>query len=816
MTARYVGVYLLDAPYHIDREYTYYLSPQFAEAVTVGSIVAVPFGQANRRSYAVVTRLMGESETEKVKPVLALLPDRFSLGEEMLGLCFFLREHTLCPLGDAVRCLLPAAVFSAITEHYRLGEAQATDPARSRVQALFEEKPIIERETLLAASATSPALLGKMVEDGELVRAYELKEEKGKTEKLLSLALPDEEILALLEEGAGKRRIRGEAQETILRTLLAGGEIRRADLCELTRTTPAQVSALVKRGLIAEREVPVLRDPYAGIPRGTDRGEIALSRTQTAAYDRLLSLYEEQAPRAALLHGVTGSGKTKVMMKVIDRAVGEGRGVIVMVPEIALTPQTVGLFCARYGDRVAVIHSSLSEGERFDAWCRIADGEIDVVIGTRSAVFAPVHDLGLVIMDEEHEHTYKSENDPKYHTRDVAAYRCGANNALLILASATPSLESYYKAERGQYTLIPLKERYGGATLPETEVVDMREELRAGNRTPISRRLFALLEQTREEDKQAILFLNRRGYHTTISCKECGAPLTCPHCSVALTYHTDRTGGSMFCHLCGYRVAPARVCPECGSEALSYVGFGTQKAEVELNQALGEARVLRMDADTTTGKQAYERLLTAFRNREADVLLGTQMVTKGHDFPAVSLVGVLLADTSLHVNDFRASERTFSLLTQVIGRAGRADTPGRAVIQTYTPNNEAIRLACRQDYEGFYRSEIELRRALSFPPFCDIVQLTVSSIFEDEVMTAANRLSNAMATLARKEYAAMPLQIFGPFEAGVYKASGRYRLRLVVKCRLNKKSREYFSRVMVDFMKNVGRRVALSLDMNPT
>ncbi len=272
----------------------------------------------------------------------------------------------------------------------------------------------------------------------------------------------------------------------------------------------------------------------------------------------------------------------------------------------------------------------------------------------------------------------------------------------------------------------------------------------------------------------------------------------------------------MFCHLCGYRTAPARACPECGSDALSYVGFGTQKAEAELNQSLGDARVLRMDADTTTGKQAYERLLTAFRNREADVLLGTQMVTKGHDFPAVSLVGVLLADTSLHVNDFRASERTFSLLTQVIGRAGRADTPGRAVIQTYTPGNEAIRLACLQDYEGFYRSEIELRRALSFPPFCDIVQLTVSSIFEDEVMTAANRLSNAMATMARKEYPDMPLRIFGPFEAGVYKASGRYRLRLVVKCRLNKKSREYFSRVMVDFMKNVGRRVTLSLDMNPT
>ncbi|MBQ8174669.1 MAG: primosomal protein N' [Clostridia bacterium] len=814
MTARYVGVYLLDAPYHIDREYAYYLPVALAQEVRVGSIVLVPFGQANRRSYALVTSFSEESDVEKVKPVLAVLPDRFSLGEEMLGLCFFLREHTLCPLGDAVRCLLPSAAFSSVTEYYRASGAPLFDPIHAELAALFEDGKRRSREELLAIGSQA-ATLSRLVEAGALVREYELKENKGKTEKYVSLANSAEEALFFLSAEAGKRRIRGEAQEKILRTLIAEGGMRRTDLCELTHTTTAQVTSLVSRGLLAEEEISVTRDPYAHLHRGTDRTPINLSRAQTAAYDMLLSLYEEREARAALLFGVTGSGKTKVMMKLIDRVIADGRQVIVMVPEIALTPQTVGIFCARYGDRVAVIHSSLGEGERFDAWRRIADGEIDLVIGTRSAVFAPLSNLGLIVMDEEHEHTYKSESDPKYHTRDVAAYRCGISKSLLILASATPSFESFHKAEQGKYTLVPLRERYGGASLPETEVVDMRAELRAGNRSPISARLLDALQETLSEGKQAILFLNRRGYNTTVSCKGCGSPVTCPNCSVALTYHTDRTGGSMFCHLCGYRTAPARVCPECGSGELSYVGFGTQKAEAELAACLPEARVLRMDADTTTGKASYDRLLDRFRKGEADILLGTQMVTKGHDFPNVALVGVLLADTSLYMNDFRSTERTFSQLTQVIGRAGRADTPGRAIIQTYAPQNEAIGMACRQDYDGFYRSEIELRRTLSFPPFCDIVQLTVSSAHEDELMTASHRLLAAMTSLARREYPDLPLALFGPFEAGVYKAAGKFRLRMVAKCRLGKKSREFFARVMTDFGTNVGRRVTLSLDENP-
>ncbi len=815
MQDRYVGVYLLDAPYHIDREYAYYLPVTLCDDVRVGSLVAVPFGGGNRRSYAVVTSRTGQSELEKVKPVLAVLPDRFSLTEEMLGLCFFLREHTLCSLGDAVRCLLPGAVFSVINEYFEVGENLPDTEAAAAVHAFVQSVGRARREDILAACAVRTAFLSGLVERGILSRVYERKKESEKTEKLLSLAVTAEEIDTLLSPEAGRRRLRSEAAEKILRTLLAEGEMRRADLCTLARVKPAQIAPLVGRGLLREREVPVLRDPYSHLRRATDTSEILLSRAQSRAYDTCLSLYESGRPQAGLLFGVTGSGKTRVMMKLIDRVLADERGVIVMVPEIALTPQTVGLFCARYGDRVAVIHSSLGEGERLDAWCRIAEGKADLVIGTRSAVFAPLKNIGLIVMDEEHEHTYKSENDPKYHAREVAAYRAGVHDAMLLMASATPSLESYYKAETGKYTLIELTERYGGAVLPETEIVDMREELKEGNRTPLSARLRGALTETGEAGEQAILFLNRRGYHTSVSCKSCGEPLLCPHCSVALTHHTDRAGGSMFCHCCGYRTAPKTACPACGAEALSYVGFGTQKAEGELSESFPEARVLRMDADTTAGKEAYNRLLDTFRRGEGDILLGTQMVTKGHDFPRVTLVGVLLADTSLYINDFRSAEHTFSQLTQVIGRAGRADKKGRAIIQTYTPENQTVRLACRQDYVGFYRSEIALRRALSFPPFCDIVQFTLSSPYEHELLTAGQDLLTEMTRLARAEFADLPLVIFGPFEAGVYRAAGKYRLRFVVKCRLSKYSRAYFSRILTDFGRKMGRRLHLSVDMNP-
>jgi len=534
---------------------------------------------------------------------------------------------------------------------------------------------------------------------------------------------------------------------------------------------------------------------------------------QAEAYRTIEGLYREDAARAALLYGVTGSGKTKVIMKAIDRTVDDGKTVIMLVPEISLTPQTVAIFCSRYGDRVAVIHSALSQGERLDAWRRIKGGMVDLVIGTRSAIFAPLDNIGLIVIDEEHEHTYKSESDPKYHARDIAAYRCGKSRALMLLASATPSIESFYKAEKGNYTLVPMRERYGGFSLPEAIVVDMREELRAGNLTPISERLMKSLEEVYTRGEQAIIFLNRRGYSSQVNCKECGEVLLCPRCSVSLTYHSGDGGGRLLCHLCGHTEPVRRTCPSCSSDKLSFLGYGTQKLEGELGKYLPDMQVMRMDADTTSTKMAYDRMLEDFRAEKADILLGTQMVAKGHDFPKVTLVGVALADTSLYVSDFRAAERTFSLLAQVIGRAGRAKSGGRAVIQTYSPYNETIRLACRQDYDSFYEGEIAIRRELSYPPFCDMVQLTLTSDNEENLSQAAKALSSRLEEKLKAEYSDLPFIVFGPFEAQVYKLNEKYRMRTVVKCRLSARSRKLFSELLCEFAAR--RDASLSVDLNP-
>ena len=740
----YCEVYLFDAPYHIDRPFDYFS----AEPISVGDVVRVPFGRANSSRLAVVTKVKDTSDGEGIKSILA--PIGLNLDSEMLGLCLFLKGHTLCTFGEAARCLIPP---DALTQ-------------------------------------------GGGV----------------KVKKTCVLLLSKEETDALLS-ATGRAGIRSDGQRRVIEYLR---DIGTADM-ELIREIPGvssqQILALRDKGIIKILESESIRNPYAEYARVRDSREIILSDAQKRAYDSIEDELMADEARAALLFGITGSGKTQVIMKTIDKTLSLGKSVIMLVPEIALTPQTVNIFCRRYGERVAVIHSSLSKGERYDAWRRIKRGEVDLVIGTRSAIFAPVQNLGLIVIDEEHEHTYKSESDPKYHAKDVAAYRCGRNKALMLLASATPSLESFYKAKNGVYKLVPLRERYGGASLPQAIIVDMREELRLGNLSPISARLYSSLKEGYERDKQSILFLNRRGYSTQISCKECGEVLTCPHCSVSLTHHTDSEGGRLLCHMCGYGERLPRKCPSCGAERLSYLGYGTQKLESEIGKYLPDVRVLRMDADTTTQKMSYDRMLEDFREGRADVLLGTQMVAKGHDFPRVTLVGVALADTSLFVSDFRASERTFSLLTQVIGRAGRAGDEGVAVIQTFVPKNEVIRLACLQDYEKFYEGEIALRRELSYPPFCDIVHLTLTSDNEGELRSKTALLSDTILKKLSGELGKLPFIVFGPFEAAVYKINEKYRMRMVVKCKLNKESRGLFHGLLCEFASHRG--VTLSVDFNP-
>ncbi len=743
----YCEIYLLDSPYHIDRPFDYYSD----SPIECGSIVRVPFGKANNLRTGIVVRTKDspEREGENIKPVHSVYDGRYSLNEEMLGLCLFLKSHTLSTFGEAARCILPPGAISA----------HANVKYRKTAVLMLDRD---EAEARLLAT--------------------------------------------------DKTKIRSEGQRAIVKYLL---EIGSADV-ELLREQPgvssANISALAEKGIIKIVTSESIRNPYAAYARIRDTAEIVLSPAQERAYSSIESLYLEDTAKAALLYGVTGSGKTKVIMKAIDRPLSAGKAGIVLVPEISLTPQTVNIFCRRYGERVAVIHSSLSQGERLDAYRRIKRGEVDLVIGTRSAVFAPLSNMGLIVIDEEHEHTYKSESDPKYHARDVAAYRCGKNRALMLLASATPSLESFYKAQSGVYTLVPLRERYGGAKLPRAVIVDMREELRLGNTSPISDRLHNSLSETFDNEKQAIIFLNRRGYSSQISCKECGEVITCPRCSVSLTYHSDRDG-KLLCHLCGYTAPVPRNCPSCSAEKLSFLGYGTQKLESELGKYLPDMAVMRMDADTTSGKLAYDRMLESFRAGEADILLGTQMVAKGHDFPRVTLVGVALADTSLFVSDFRASERTFSLLTQVIGRAGRAGDDGVAVIQTFAPKNEVVRLACLQDYDRFYEGEIAIRRELSYPPFCDMVQLTLTGEDEATVMKESKHLSDTILHHLEGEYGKLPFTVFGPFEAQVYKLNDKFRMRMVVKCKLNATTRRLFHEILCEF--SLVRGVTLAIDLNP-
>ena len=739
-------VYILDAPYHVDRPFDYLCTSD----VKRGDIVKVPFGKSNTLRLGLVTAIKDAPEVDGLKPVHAVSHNRFSLNEEMLGLCLFLKEHTLCTLGEAVRTLLPPGALTA---------------------------PLTELVAKTCRLAVTP------------------------------------EVAEAALAAKGRAGIRSEGQRIALSYLIEVGSAAYELVRQQPGVTPANVTALATRGFIEVQACEMYRNPYSSYSRTAVRDEIALTPVQSGAYSTLESLYLEDSAKAALLYGVTGSGKTKVIMKMIDRTLDDGKSVIMLVPEISLTPQTVSIFCSRYGERVAVVHSGLSQGERLDAWRRIKGGMVDLVIGTRSAIFAPLENLGLIVIDEEHEHTYKSESDPKYHARDVAAYRCGGSRALMLLASATPSIESFYKAERGVYTLVPMRERYGGFSLPEAIVVDMREELRLGNTTPISQRLLRSLEDVYENEEQAIIFLNRRGYSSQVSCKSCGEVISCPRCSVSLTYHSSSGGGRLLCHLCGHAEPVKKKCPACSSDKLSFLGYGTQKLEGELEKYLPDMQVMRMDADTTTTKLAYDKMLDDFRRERADILLGTQMVAKGHDFPKVTLVGVALADTSLYVSDFRAAERTFSLLAQVIGRAGRAKEGGRAVIQTYSPYNETIRLACRQDYDKFYEGEIAIRRELSYPPFCDMVQLTMTSSDEKTLSEESSALSSMIEERLKSEYSDLPFIVYGPFEAQVYKLNEKYRMRTVIKCKLNSRTRGFFAGLLREF--STRRGVSLSVDLNP-
>lgn len=821
---RYAGIYLLDIPFAADMMYTYYIPGDLLDKIARGAFVVVPFGGGNRKQNGVVFEISEKSEAKNPKPVLSVSENILPLDDEQLDMCKFLVDTTLCTFGDAVRAVTPSAlarsvrIYSPTGKEIPAGGGSLTEGALL-ILDYIRSSGSANRDLLVSKfGAIAKDRIKELLADGYITDGAGVLSGGAKYEKYYSLAVDGETAVKVASGGLAarmKRKLTLPSQIGIINLLALGERDEKSILEEVKGASAAQLSTMVENGLLRLEKREKYRIPY-GEYENTEKKEILPSDEQRYAIDELKKLSNDGKPHAALLFGVTGSGKTTVIIGMIDENTAKGRGVILLLPEISLTPQMLGIFCSRYGKRVAVMHSGLSDGERFDAYTRVRNGQADIVIGTRSAVFAPVKNLGMIVIDEEQEHTYKSDMNPKYHARDAARWRCARNSALMLLSSATPSVESFKKAKEGVYSLIKLESRYGDAELPTVTVADMRGEAHSGNITPIGAELADALMKTYERREQSVLFLNRRGYNTFVSCAECGSAVKCPSCSVAMTYHTKKgeyENGELVCHWCGKRMKLPEKCPTCGSKHLIKCGFGTQRVERELETLLPDAKILRMDADTTSVKFAYDKLLSDFRE-SGDILLGTQMVTKGHDFPNVTLVGVLLADMSLYLDDYRANERTFALLTQVIGRAGRAEKPGRALIQTNNPDNDVIKLACRQDYESFYENEIKQRKLLTFPPFCDIALIGVSHGDEHELSLAVKRLSEILKKYYA-EYSDVPNITFGPFEAPVYKVDNKYRMRFVIKCRLNKRSREMFSKVIKEFGGGV-KKPQISIDFNPT
>ncbi len=806
--------------YAIDRPYDYLIPGQLAGTVRPGMRAAVPFGRGNRVSDGIVLALGEREDGEKLKSILALLDEEPLLDEGAIQLALWMREQYFCTVYDAMRAMIPAGLWFSLKNCWRIApgvdreaafEASGESKrAQQLVELLFANGGWAEEgkiRTAFGVSDPGPAI--RALEQGGIIvqEASAARGVNDKTEQIAALAMDPGSAMALL---AVKRR-RAPLQYAAGETICAVGETSAKELCYFTGASMATLRALERMGVLTLSRREVYRRPQ--LPVQEKAAPVELSEEQNAAYEELLALLA-QGSAAALLYGVTGSGKTQVYLKFIHTLLERGKTALVMVPEIALTPQLMRIFTSQFGRKVAILHSSLSAGERCDEWKRARAGVARVVVGTRSAVFAPLPDLGVIILDEEQEPSYKSEQNPRYHAREVARYRCYKAGALLLLGSATPSVESMYRAKREEYRLLELSQRFNQRVLPQVTVVDMKDELRRGNGGTISAPLAEMLEETIDRGEQAILFLNRRGANRMVTCGECGETPACPRCSVHLTYHSANR--RLMCHYCGWSQPLPDQCPACGG-MLDFVGAGTQKVEEELRALFPGTPVLRMDADTVSAVHSHESILERFRKERIPILLGTQMVAKGLDFENVTLVGAVSADQLLYTGDIHAAERAFSLLTQVVGRAGRGEKTGRAVIQTFTPDNDVVRFSACQDYDSFYEQEIGLREARGLPPFCDLFVVGASGPEETAVLRALLRLREALdGGLRRSPYNKIPYRLLGPAPAPVAKLNDRYRFRLVLSARNCKAVRQLTAHLLRQAQADrQNRGVALFADLNP-
>lgn len=798
--------------YSADKLYSYAVPDFLSNEIKVGMRVMVPFGRSNKLTPGIVIGTGLTQDCSNFKLVTEVIDKVPLVTEKMIKLANFMKQKYFCTLYDALKLMIPSGMNMKAVHTYILNDKLClndfilSDKETDIINVFLENTDPIEEEKIAKKFKFSVvSVLRELVSKNILKRSVVFKQKTSDiTQKMVKLSVTDLNNIKFTAK-----------QKIVIKFLKSHPEgICIKELVYHTGVSPGVIHTLEKKGILKYSIEQIYREPYKNYTVQDSSCNVMLNEAQTRIFNSILEKYNQCRYHISLLYGITGSGKTSVFMKLIDFVYNDGKGIILMVPEIALTPQIISTFKVRFGNKVAVFHSGLSNGERMDEFKRVQNGDATIVIGTRSAVFAPVKNLGLIVMDEEHEYSYKSDSTPRYHARDIAKYRCFENSALLLLSSATPSLESFYFAKREKYSLNMLTSRYGDAVLPAVEIIDMNKEVEIGNMGPFSSALLDRIKYTIQNNKQAILLLNRRGFNTHVSCRNCGEVVTCPNCSIPLTYHA--ANNRMMCHYCGHSMSINDKCPSCREHQLKYSGMGTQKIEQELKTLVRDVKILRMDADTTQAKSSHEKKLKEFSDGKYDIMIGTQMVAKGLDFPNVTLVGILSADQSLYSDDFRSFERTFSLLTQVIGRAGRAKNPGIAVIQTFTPENHIINLAAKQDYEQFYREEIEIRKAMLYPPFANICVVGFTGVNEFKVKRSAKAFFEEFKSLTKKEYSKLALKVLGPSPASILKLNNKYRYKIIIKYKDEKSLRKLLSQIILSCgIEKILSGTKLFIDINP-
>ncbi len=810
-----VSVVLSNTTRTFDKKYTYIVPDELSGQICAGCRVLVPFGNGTAVKEGFVLEVNPQTAGEmgiQYKQILQVIDPYPLIKQDIIYLLEWMKSQYICTYSDVIKCILPPGTSIKAYKKVRLLQNNSTlvfkknnlNKIVDNLKCIGGECDYDELRNLCEIKGFN-ACIQELCDCGA-INIEECYEQKinAKTIKGVCLARPNEEIIEEIESNSIKRI----QHIKVLEILLDNEIVSVADIQRFVGVTSSVLDTLAKHGYIHYKNIEVKRNPLEGKNYGKTE-PLSPTNEQAAALEILKNQMDSDTYKETLIHGITGSGKTEVYLQLISHCFEKGKKAILLVPEISLTPQMVERFVSRFGKRVAVMHSKLSLGERFDQWRLISDGKVDVVVGARSAVFAPIENLGLIIIDEEHEGSYKSESLPRYNAKEVAQKRCEINSAILVYGSATPSVETYYRATNNEIELLEMRNRPNTATLPSVELIDMRTELENGNRTPFSSRLIEELNKNIEHKQQSILFLNRRGFSTFVICRSCGFTMKCPECNIALTFHSK--SNRLICHYCGFTVKNPAQCPSCESNHIRYFGIGTQKIEEEIKQRFQNSSVIRMDIDTTAYKNAHEEILNQFKSQNIDIMVGTQMIAKGHDFPNVTLVGILAADSMLNVGDYRASERTFQLLTQVAGRAGRGSIDGRVIVQTYNTDEYSILAACKQDFIGFYKQEIMIRQRLDYPPFTNVAVITFSGRRDREIFVIGNTIKQELMQNCPPDFS-----ILGPSRCPIPKIANKYRWRIVIKARDKDLLIDQLTTMSDKSWKKVkDEDVMMSIDINP-